>query len=380
MSIAHYQELIRIAKDRGLLWPERCVRREDIASVEKLLGLDFSEQMILFYTECGDLTIERRDVLFLDPNDTEDANFNLLAVALEAREAGFPPYLLPFYNLCDDAGNIAYLDFSRMRDGEPLVTIAYFGTNGIVFTGKTDDDFSEYLLKKLNEDPLSEKGSSYRLTEGNARALLEYWPSSEEQIKYKKNVTVPVVFFTVLTIFFLSFIPYSVIRYFTRPGSSLPRLALAFPLAGFCLFMISFIRRDTITRNNYLHQAKQIGHENLISQMTAPSSEVFFLDESSSKTYIVFTDDYAIFTYKKILRWKAIRTVTITEHYIPAGTKTEDWDTTDPAVIPTFKAYNFKYGSGTGSDSEIVFTLYPKDLERFVSYLKDKVPQVTALV
>ena len=93
----------------------------------------------------------------------------------------------PFFNLCDDDGNIAYLDFSRMRDGEPLVTIAYFGTNGIVFTGKTDDDFSEYLLKKLNEDPLSEKGSSYRLTEGNARALLEYWPSSEEQIKYKKK-------------------------------------------------------------------------------------------------------------------------------------------------------------------------------------------------
>ena len=111
MSIAHYQELLRIAKDRGLLWPERCVRREDIASVEKLLGLDFSEQMILFYTECGDLTIERRDVLFLDPNDTEDANFNLLAVALEARKAGFPPYLLPFFNLCDDDGNIAYLDF-----------------------------------------------------------------------------------------------------------------------------------------------------------------------------------------------------------------------------------------------------------------------------
>lgn len=380
MSIAHYQELLRIAKDRGLLWPERRVRREDIASVEKLLGLDFSEQMILFYTECGDLTIERRDVLFLDPNDTEDANFNLLAVALEAREAGFPPYLLPFFNLCDDDGNIAYLDFSRMRDGEPLVTIAYFGTNGIVFTGKTDDDFSEYLLKKLNEDPLSEKGSSYRLTEGNASALLEYWPSSEEQQRYKKNVKTPVTFFTVLIIFFLAYIPYLIIRYFITGKSIFPVAIFAILLAGFCLFVISFIRRSTVIRNNYLRQAKEIGTKRLISQMTAPSAEVFFLNEYDSKTYVVFTDDYAIFTYKKILRWNAIRTVTITEHYIPAGTKTEDWDTTDPAVIPTFKAYNFKYGIGANSTAEITFTLNPGDLERFVSYLKDKVPQVTALV
>ncbi|MBP5416469.1 MAG: SMI1/KNR4 family protein [Clostridiales bacterium] len=380
MSIAHYQELIRIAKDRGLLWPERCVRREDIASVEKKLGLDFSEQMILFYTQCGDLTIERRDVLFLDPNDTEDTSFNLLAVALEAREAGFPPYLLPFFNLCDDDGNIAYLDFSRMKDGEPLVTIAYFGTNGIVFTGKTDDDFGEYLLKKLNEDPLSDRDDAYHLTEGTAKALLEYWPSSEEQQKYNKNVKLPVTFFTVLFIFFIAFLPYSLIRYFGNSSAVLSRIILSVPLAAFCLIMIHFIRRSTITRDNYIRKAKEIGHEKLISQMTAPSAEVFFQDENNIGTFIVFTDDYAIFTYKQILRWKSIGKVTISDHFIPTGTRTEDWDTMDMSALPKYKAYKLVYDSGGGSDSEIVFTLYPADLERFIDFLRDKVPQVTALI
>lgn len=380
MSIAHYQELFRIARDRGLLWPERCVRREDIASVEKKLGLDFSEQMILFYTECGDLTIEKRDVLFLDPDDTEDANFNLLAVALEARNAGFPPYLLPFFNLCDDDGNIAYLDFSRMRDGEPLVTVAYLGTNGIVFTGKTDDDFSEYLLKKLNEDPLAGRDDSYHLSEGKAKALLEYWPTSEEQQRYKKNVKIPATFFTVLFIFFLAFLPYSFIRYFGDATAISRRIILACPMAAFCLIMIHFIRRSTITRDNYIRKAKEIGHEKLISQMTSSSAEVFFQNENDIGTFIVFTDDYAIFTYKQILKWNAIRKVTVSEHFIPTNTKSDDWDTMDIPALPLYKAYKFVYGSAAGSDSEIVFTLYPADLERFVSYLKDKVPQVTALV
>ncbi|MEE3352400.1 MAG: hypothetical protein VZR13_08330, partial [Saccharofermentanaceae bacterium] len=123
-----------------------------------------------------------------------------------------------------------------------------------------------------------------------------------------------------------------------------------------------------------------IGHEKLISQMTSSSAEVFFQNENDVGTFIVFTDDYAIFTYKQILQWNAIRKVTVSEHFIPTNTKSDDWDTMDIPALPLYKAYKFVYGSGAGSDSEIVFTLYPADLERFVSYLKDKVPQVTALV
>lgn len=376
MSVADYQELIRIAKDRGLLWPERCVRREDIAVAEEKLGLDFSEQMIHFYTECGDLTIERRDVLFLDPHDTEDANFNLLAVALEARDAGIPPYLLPFFNLCDEDGNIAYLDFSRMKNDEPLVTTAYFGTNGFVITGKTQDDFGAYLLRKLNEEPLPVDGDFYRLTEGNAKALLEYWPSSQEQTNHRKNVTIPVVFFTIILIFFLGFIPFTLIRYFGNINAISWRLIIAVPIIVLSLFMISFVRRNSVTRDNYLRKAKEIGHEKLIQQMTDSSTRTFFLDEHELQTFIVFTDEYAIFTYQKILRWRSIKSVTLSDHYLAQDSKA-----VQPAIVlPDYKAYKFEYLLEGNTKSELIIKLYPNDLEQFISYLKDKVPQVTTLV
>ena len=364
MSVADYQELIRIAKDRGILWPVRCVRREDITAVEKKLGLDFSEQMIHFYTECGDLTIERRDVLFLDPNDTDDANFNLLAVALEARNTGIPPYLLPFFNLCDEDGNIAYLDFSRMKDGEPLVTTAYFGTNGFVITGKTNDDFGAYLLHKLNEEPLPDSEEKYHLTEGNAKALLEYWPSTDEQSRQRKNVTAPVIFFTVLLVFFIGLLPYTLIRYFGNINAIAIRVFISLPMIALCLYMINFVRRDTVTRDNYLLKTKEIGHEKLIPQMTSASAEVFFLNEQDLKTYIVFTDDYALFTYQKVLRWRSIKSITLSDHYLMENkTGQRDASGADFAAIPAYKAYKFEYELEGNIKSELIIKLYPHDLE-----------------
>lgn len=63
MSFADYEKVIVKAHDMGALWPERCVSREDIASVEARLGVNFSAQMLDFYTNCGDMTLSNQDAL-----------------------------------------------------------------------------------------------------------------------------------------------------------------------------------------------------------------------------------------------------------------------------------------------------------------------------
>lgn len=44
MSLKDYENVIVKAHDMGALWPERCVSREDIASVEAKLGVLFDFQ------------------------------------------------------------------------------------------------------------------------------------------------------------------------------------------------------------------------------------------------------------------------------------------------------------------------------------------------
>ena len=83
MSLKDYENVIIKAHDMGALWPERCVRREDIASVEAKLGVKFSEQMLDFYTNCGDMTISDKDVRWLDPKDMEDRDRLINAYAVE---------------------------------------------------------------------------------------------------------------------------------------------------------------------------------------------------------------------------------------------------------------------------------------------------------
>ena len=62
MSLKDYENVIVKAHDMGALWPERCVSREDIASVEAKLGVKFSEQMLDFYMNCGDKMMHAYDV------------------------------------------------------------------------------------------------------------------------------------------------------------------------------------------------------------------------------------------------------------------------------------------------------------------------------
>ena len=226
---------------------------------------------------------------------------------------------------------------------------------------------------KMNEE-------SYQLSEGKAKALLEYWPSSAEQEKQRKTVTIPTVFFSILLIFFIGLIPYTLIRYFGNINSIFIHFVIIFPMICLCIFMINFVRHDTVIRQSYLQKAKEIGHEKLISQMTT-SSKVFFLDEHDLQSFIVFTDDYAIFPYQKILRWQMIRRVTLSDHYLSTVNKTGPMGSSvsNAAEFLPYKAYKFEYDI-QGSKSEIIIKLYPSDLEAFVSFLKDKVPSVTALV
>ena len=190
---------------------------------------------------------------------------------------------------------------------------------------------------------------SYQLTEGNAKALLEYWPSSTEQEEQRKTVTIPTFFFSILLIFFFVFIPYTLIRYFGNINAIFLRLIITIPMICLCLFMINFVRRDTVIRENYLQKAKEIGHEKLIPQMTSSSSRTFFLDEHDLRTFIVFTDDFAVFPYQKILRWQMLSRVTLSDHYLSAENKTGPMGSSvsnASAYLP-YKAYCFPSTMGS---------------------------------
>ena len=370
MSLRDYENVIVKAHDIGALWPERCVSREDIASVEAKLGVMFSEQMLDFYMNCGDMTISDRDVLWLDPHDTEDRIFNLLAVTLEAREAGLPSHLIPFFNTCDDDGNIAYFDFSRMQDGEPLVTVAYFGEEGFVVTSETTCDFGAFLLKNLNSDPSVHPPKNLKLTKDQAEGLLHY--VEKKDTKYFYNVTFPKVFFGgFIALGIVAIIVAFVIKsYVIIPGSLF--------LIGMMIFLLYYFGRGRNISNSFNDIVTAYGKDALLTEMTSDHATVFYLNKNDPSTYVVGTDGYLILVYDNIYPWHSIESVSIKKHIYPQSTIDSAYDQEDRDKMTYAYSVEIRFTSGL-TRSHLMISLTPQDMHTFAEYLRTKVPEVHRL-
>lgn len=367
MSLKDYENVIIKAHDMGALWPERCVRREDIASVEAKLGVKFSEQILDFYTNCGDMTISDKDVLWLDPKDTEDRNFNLLAVTLEAREAGLASHLIPFFNTCDDDGNIAYFDFSRMKDGEPLVTIAYFGEEGFVITSETDCDFGAFLLKSLKNDPSVSPPKIAKLTEAQANGLLQYVEKKDGKYFYK--ITIPRIFFGGMIAFGVVAMIIGIVQkeFFMIPG--------ALVLIGLMVFLIYYYGRGNSIRNEYNDIVMRYGKDELVRQMTSDKATVFYLNKNDPYSYIIGTEEYLILVYDNIYPWESIDCVNIRKHVFTQQEISYSYDQEDRDRLINAYAVEIHFKSGL-TRNNLYVSLTPQDLSEFAEYLRTKVPEV----
>ena len=367
MSLKDYENVIIKAHDMGALWPERCVRREDIASVEAKLGVKFSEQMLDFYTNCGDMTISDKDVLWLDPKDTEDRNFNLLAVTLEAREAGLASHLIPFFNTCDDDGNIAYFDFSRMKDGELLVTIAYFGEEGFVITSETDCDFGAFLLKSLNNDPSVSPPKIAKLAEDQAYGLLQY--VEKRDIKFFSKITFP----KIICGLFIAFAAFVLIV-----GIVLKEFWVilgALFLTGMMAYFIYKLDHIQTLKNEYNDIVKRYGKDELVRQMTSDKATVFYLNKNDPQSYVIGTEEYLILVYDNIYPWESIDCVNIRKHVFTQQEMNYSYDQEDRDRLINAYAVEIHFKSGL-TRSNLMISLVPEDLSRFAEYLRTKVPEV----
>ncbi|MBO4494360.1 MAG: SMI1/KNR4 family protein [Clostridiales bacterium] len=371
MSYKDYQDVISKAKALDLLFPERSVSREDIAAVEKKLGVLFSDQMLDFYQNHGDMTIEGNDVLWLDPNDSEDVSSNLLAVTLEARRAGLDRKLIPFFNTCDKGGNIAYLDFSRMDGSEPLVTLAYYGPDGFVITMKTDYDFGEFLLRSL-EGTIEEAPQNLDIMcEEEARDLLGRTPGKEEKPHSLWGR------YIALALFWGSYA--AMLFILCRMTSLNAAYIFLAGVLGFCIcfFVTMLIFRSHVDsyKAGYLKDVEKIGPERLIKQMTSDKSRRFCLkyDQKEKNTFIVGTEDYGIFVYWCIIEWKQVYSITIKrDNHTGRGVNHSRQDEVDRF----YNAFWLTIVMNDKKKKHAIVHLFHDDMLSFITYLKTKVPNI----
>ncbi len=371
MSYKDYEQVIAKAKELDLLFPERSVSREDIAAVEKKLGVKFSDQMTDFYQNHGDMTIEGKDVLWLDPNDSEDLSCNLLAVTLEARRAGLDRNLIPFFNTCDKGGNIAYFDYSRMNGLEPLITLAYYGEDGFVITMKTDYDFGEFLLRSL-EGTIEEAPQNLDvMCEEEARDLLGQTPGKEEKphILWGRYIALALIYgaYAAMIVFLRQRFPFKDARF------ALP-VVIGFCVCFIFTMMIIFARIDSY-KERYLRDVAKIGPDRLIKQMTSDKSRRFCLKYSQKEkdTFIVGTEDYGIFVYWCIVEWKSVYSITI-QRDTHNGRRVDH--SNKDKVDRFYNAFWLTIVLNDKKKKHAIVHLFHDDLLSFITYLKTKVPNV----
>ena len=254
-----------------------------------------------------------------------------------------------------------------MKDGEPLVTIAYFGEEGFVVTSETDCDFGAYLLKNLTKDPSVRPPKIVKLTADQAEGLLNYVEKKDSKYFYK--VTFPRIFFGALIAFGVVGLIVAFVEkiYELIPGALL--------LIGMMAYLIYHFGRGCSVQNAYNDIVKRYGKDELLHQMTSDEATVFYLNKNDPNSYIIGTEEYLILVYDNIYPWHSIDCVNIRKHTFLQKTIDTAYDHEERDKMMHAYDVEIHFKSGL-TRSNLMIALTPQDLRTFAEYLRTKVPEV----